>query len=367
MTNYQGLQCFIYARISSENQRDSTSIQTQFDICAQLANLLKMKIAMRNGQTCSAYRVPRSLTTDRPKTRGTSGLELLRNMIAVMPRGSAVLVYRTDRFCRNQRAFMTLRQLMDERNIRLIVCRSNEQNPRMLDSDSTIDMALIEDEVRVAENEARAIGQRVMAAIRYRSSLGFTTLSKAKFGTKFVKKTIEGVEGRVVVPSTEEQEIIERIRRLMMTNFEKPAASEIIADILNSAGVTNRGARFTAKMVEKIYDQSMDDTCCNKCGKDTGAIWICEKCARGFHTEHGGPAKNKTHLPFVCKACNGELEDLCMAAEGLNVGSTSGVAASSAAASSVSNRRAQLELEISRQEEMLRNLRRRFEDEEDEE
>lgn len=252
----------IFCRVSSYGQTGKFSIsfevqEHQGKICANLFNLKVM----------ATYKVVESAYDGKSCT--------IKSLIS-KNKGKNMIVYNVSRFCRNIDRGLELLDYALKCNTRLFFVDEGI----VWDKNHTHFRQKLRDRLYLAEEESKAIGKRVKAALAEKKRLGYFTGGTPKYGFKVVSD----FGGKRAVPKLDEQDVIKFINlcrtvktsvrtlnewmRKISPSFDspielcfnnktvktikEPLTYTDIAALLNSYGVDRRGSKWTRSSVSEI-------------------------------------------------------------------------------------------------------------------
>lgn len=262
--NYDG-NAIIYTRISSKNQLDGASLDSQLEICQKYCEEKKYKIIKHVSEVASAKQMKYQV-----------GLLTLINESC----DTNLIIFRPDRLSRNFYDFVDKNKTLD--NKKIIIHSVHEK----LVSSNPMDLLKIRSKIQEAEWENERRAEKIKSSIKKRKDSGTYYATIPPFGYKYVSEIKKGKKIKKLVENTNEQVIITLIQnlnsgKLSVSNslIEKITGTNYgvyfnndehcddchngnlthknIADFLNSVEIKRRNFVWNSNSIKKIVSTSV--------------------------------------------------------------------------------------------------------------
>ena len=262
--NYNG-NAIIYNRISSKNQLDGASLDSQFELCQKYCEEKKYKILKHISEVASAKQMKYQV-----------GLLNLINESS----DTNLIIFRPDRLSRNFYDFVDKNKTLDNKKIIIHCVQDN------LNSSNPNELLLIRSRIQEAEWENEKRAEKIKLSIKKRKDSGTYYASICPFGYKYVSEIKNKKLTKKLVENTNEQLIIKLIQnlnsgKLSVSNslIQKITGTNYgvyfnndeqcddchygnlthknIADFLNSIEIKRRNFEWNSNSIKKIVSTSV--------------------------------------------------------------------------------------------------------------
>ena len=223
--NYDG-NAIIYTRISSKNQLDGASLESQLEMCQKYCEEKKFKVLKWVREVASAKQMKYQV-----------GLLNLINESS----DTNLIIFRPDRLSRNFYDFVDKNKTLDNKKIIIHCVQDN------LNSSNPNDLLQIRSRIQEAEWENERRSEKTKSTIKKKKANGTYYASIPPFGYKYVSEIKNGKLTKKLVENTNEQLVIKLVKNL---NSGKLSVSDSLIEKLTGK---NWGVYFP------------DDEKCNEC------------------------------------------------------------------------------------------------------
>ena len=223
--NYDG-NAIIYTRISSKNQLDGASLESQLEMCQKYCEEKKFKVLGHVKEVASAKQMKYQV-----------GLLNLINESS----DTNLIIFRPDRLSRNFYDFVDKNKTLDNKKIIIHCVQDN------LNSSNPNDLLQIRSRIQEAEWENERRSEKTKSIIKKKKANGTYYATISPFGYKYVSEIKNGKLTKKLVENTNEQLVIKLVKNL---NSGKLSVSDSLIEKLTGK---NYGVYFP------------DDEKCNEC------------------------------------------------------------------------------------------------------